>query len=76
MPNFAHNLHDGGVLKVYPLNEGADVCVLSGFPCVSVAPLCEVAEEWRVPHLGGGLPVPFPWVPRKPINETEFENPK
>jgi len=58
------------------LNEGADVCALGGFPCVSVASLCGVAKEWRVPHLGGGLPVPFPRVPRKPINEIEVKNPE
>jgi hypothetical protein len=60
MPDSGHNLCDGGVLKVQPLNEGADVHVLGGFPCVSVASFCRVAKEWKVPHLGGSLPVPFP----------------
>jgi hypothetical protein len=76
MPDFCHNLRDGGVLKVEPLNEGIDVRALDRFPCVSVAPLCGIVKKWKVTHLGGGLLVPFPWVPRKPINETGFENPE
>jgi len=58
------------------LNEGVDVCALGGFSCISVALFCGVAKEWRVPHLGGGLPMPFPPVPRKPINEIGVKNPK
>ncbi len=66
MPDFGHSLRDSGVLKVKPLNEGADVRALGYFPCVSIAPLCRVTKEWKVFHLGGGLPVPFPQVPRNP----------
>jgi hypothetical protein len=58
------------------LNEGVDVRVLDGFPYIMVALLCEVAKEWNIPHLGGGLQVPFLRVPRKPIIETRFKNPK
>ncbi len=56
------------------MNKGANVRALGGFPCILVAPLCGVAKEWRVPHLGRALPMPDLRVPGKPINETGFKN--
>jgi hypothetical protein len=48
------------------LNERTDVHALGGFPCISVAPLCGVAKEWRVPHLGGGT--------KKSYSSRPFDN--
>ncbi len=55
------------------MNEGADVCILGGFPCVSIAPLCGVAKEWRVPHLGEGLPVHSPGSQGSPSMKPELK---
>ncbi len=64
-----------GVSQVKAFEEGGHAQRMHGFADVGVSPFCRVPKKGGVAQGWAGLPVPFPRIPGKILDETNVVDP-
>jgi hypothetical protein len=70
MPDSGRQLSRKGVSQVKAFGEGGHARRMRVFADVGVSPFCRVPKKGGVAQGWAGLPVPFPRIPGKILDET------